>query len=364
MGVIEVGTLLDWGVVRRNVRIEYEGSEDLYFETAVMPGFSDAHAHPQVVDVGDGGRWSSSYEWIAGRRLKVDEGAIRRDAELSGALARAALLLSLLDGITLAALNGSLAGNLRALQTLRIAPRVVLMPTVMEAEGWTRPESVYAAYASNLAMWDGYYRIGFFAHSIRLTSPSSLRASYKIAAKLRLPFALHLSEGVDEADELVKLLEGANWKVIAVHCITSPEKCRRYGFRIVHCPTSNLYLYGYTISELSLIDALGSDWPLVTGTLKRAYLDAVRVHGPSMRLLEKATAGGYEVYGVRGEGDFVCFDEPLERVAAGHAEPKLVAINGRVLVREGVVEGENLTRREVEKFKEEQVKLAFERYGV
>ncbi|MEM4670375.1 MAG: amidohydrolase family protein [Thermofilum sp.] len=364
MGVIEVGTLLDWGVVRRNVRVEYEGSEDFYFETAVMPGFSDAHAHPQVVDVGDRGKWSSSYEWISRRKLRVDEGAIRRDSELSGALAKATLLLSLLDGVTLAALNGSLAGNLRALQSLRASPRVILMPTVMEAEGWTRPESVYAAYASNLAMWDGYYSMGFFAHSIRLTSPSSLRASYKIAAKLKLPFALHLSEGVDEADELVKLLEGVEWRIVAVHCITSPEKCRSYGFKIVHCPTSNLYLYGYTISELSLLDALGSDWPLVTGTVRRTYLDAVKVHGPSASLLEKATAGGYEVYGIGGKGDFVCFDEPLEKVIAGRAEPKLVAVKGRVLVKEGVVEGENLTRREVEKFKEEQVKLAFERYGV
>lgn len=363
MGVIEVGTLLEWGVVKRNVRVEYEGSEDLYFESAVMPGFSDAHVHPQVVDIGEGGVWSNSYEWISRRRLRVDEGAIRRDEELSGALAKATLLLSLLDGVTLAVLNGSLSGNLKALRTLGVSPRVVLMPTVMDAEGWSRPESVYAAYAANLAMWDGYYNIGFFAHSLRLTSPSSLRASYKIAVKLGLPFALHLSEGVDESDDLVKLLEGANGRVIAVHCITSPSKCRRYGFKVVHCPTSNLYLYGYTLNGLELFDALGSDWPLVTGTLRKTYLDAVQVHRPSISLLTKATAGGYEVYRVDGRRDIVCFDEALEKVAAGSAEPKLVAVGGRVLVREGVVERLQLSRKDVEKFKEEHVKAAFERYG-
>lgn len=362
MGVIEVGTLLDWGVLRTNVRITYEGSEDLYFESAVRPGFSDAHAHPQVVDVGEGGRWANAYEWISNRRLRVDEGGIRRDAELSAALAKATLLSSLLSGVTLIAMNGSLTGNIRALQTLPASPRVVLMPTVMEAEGWSRPESVYAAYATNLSMWDGYYSIGFFAHSIRLTSPHFLRASYRIAAKLGLPFALHLSEGVDEADELRKVVNGVGWEVIAVHCITSPEKCRRHGFKIVHCPTSNLYLYGHTIRRIELFDALGSDWPLVTGTLSRTYSDAVRVHGPSLSLLRKATAGGYEVFKVNGGNDLVCFDDSIEKVASGSIEPRLVLVGGKVLVAEGEIIGMQLSRKEVEKFKDEQVRIAFERY--
>ena len=362
MGVVEVGELLDHGVLRRNVKVEYGGGEDLYFESAVSPGFSDAHAHPQVVDVGEGGRWANSYEWLSARRLRVNEGAIRQDAELSAALAEVALLLSLLDGVTLVSITGSLHGNLRAISRLRQLPRVVLLPTVMESAGWSRPESVYAAYAANLAMWDGYFGIGFFAHSLRCTPPEFLRASHRIALRLNLPFAIHLSEGVDEADDLAEILGGEVGNVVAVHCISSPEKCRAYGFKVVHCPTSNLYLYGYTLRGLHLFDALGSDWPLVTGTLRRAYADAVRVHGPSLELLAKATVGGYRVMGVEGRGDAVFFDEPLEKVARGEAEPKLVLVGGRPLVREGVVEGLGLSRRDILRIKEERVKLAFEKY--
>uniref|UniRef100_A0A7C3WSJ9 Amidohydrolase n=1 Tax=Thermofilum pendens TaxID=2269 RepID=A0A7C3WSJ9_THEPE len=362
MGVIEVGELLDHGTLRRNVRIEYEGGEDLYFESAVSPGFSDAHAHPQVVDVGEGGRWANSYEWLSSRRLRVDEGAIRRDTELSAALAEVALLLSLLDGVTLVSMTGSLHGNLRAISRLKQLPRVVLLPTVMESAGWSRPESVYAAYAANPAMWDGYFGIGYFAHSLRRTPPEFLRASHRIALRLNLPFAMHLSEGVDEAEDLVRVLGGEVSNVIAVHCISSPGKCREYGFRVIHCPTSNLYLYGYTLGSLSFFDALGSDWPLVTGTLRRAYTDAVRIHGPSLELLTKATAGGYRVMGVKGRGDAVFFDEPLEKVARGEAEPKLVLVGGRVLVREGLMEGLSLSRQDLLKMKEERVRLAFEKY--
>ena len=362
MGVIEVGELLDHGALRRNVHIRYEGGEDLYFESAVSPGFSDAHAHPQVVDVGEGGRWANSYEWLSGRRLRVDEGAVRQDAELSAALAEAALLLSLMDGVTLISITGSLRGNLRAISRLRHLPRVVLLPTLMESAGWSRPESVYAAYAANLAMWDGYFGIGFFAHSLRCTPPEFLRASHRMARRLNLPFAIHLSEGVDEADELVEILGGEVGNVVAVHCISSPEKCRAHGFRVVHCPTSNMYLYGYTLRGLHLFDALGSDWPLVTGTLRRAYADAVRIHGPSLALLTKATAGGYRVMGVEGHGDAVFFDEPLEKVMRGEAEPRLVLVGGRVLVREGLVEGLGFSRHDLLRIKEERVKLAFEKY--
>jgi len=35
---------------------------------------------------------------------------------------------------------------------------------------------------------------------------SMLRASYNISRKLHLPFALHLSEGIDEVDALVEAL--------------------------------------------------------------------------------------------------------------------------------------------------------------
>lgn len=364
MGVIEVAELFDHGVVRRNARIPYSGSEDLYFESAVAPGFSDAHAHPQVVDVGEPGRWRDAYEWLRNRRLRVNEAGIRGDREVSSMLAKAALLTSLLSGATLAAFTGSLEGNMAAVLSTPVSPRVVLLPTVMPSEGWSTPERVFAEYMRNLARWDGYYRMGFFVHSLGMAGSSYLLASYKTAVKLGAPFAMHLSEGVDESDALVEALGGAAPNLVAVHCIEGAEKCRKYGFKVVHCPTSNLYLYGRTIRGVELFDALGSDWPLVTGAILATYRDAVRVHGPSLRLLEKATAGGYRVFRIRGSGDLVAFDAPLERVARGEAEPRAVLVGGKLAVYEGVVQQLGVDRRYAEKVKEEAVRLAFEKYGV
>ncbi|ABL78462.1 amidohydrolase family protein [Thermofilum pendens] len=365
MGVVEVGELFAGGRVLERARLVMPGvSEDFYFESAVSPGFSDAHAHPQVVDVGEGGRWRNSYEWIEGRRLRVNEASLRRDAETSAELAEVALLLSLLDGVTLVALTGSLEGNIEAVRRLKVAPRTVLLPTVMRGEGWSLPESIYVKYVKNLSMWDGYYSLGFFVHSLRMADRSMLRASKRMAERLGVPFALHLSEGVDEADELVEALEGDTRGVIAVHCFEGAEKCRRHGLRVVHCPTSNLYLYGRTLRGLEYFDSLGSDWPLVTGTLLKTYGDAVAVHGPSYRLLERATLGGYLLLGFKPEGDLAAFDEPLSRVVRGEARPSHVFIGGRLLVREGVIAGYELGRDDVERVKRERVKRAFEKHGV
>ncbi|MEZ0345866.1 MAG: hypothetical protein ABWK01_04885 [Infirmifilum sp.] len=364
MGVIEVSEFLDHGVVRRNVRIPYKGVEDFYFASAVAPGFSDAHAHPQVVDVGEPGRWANSYEWLENRRLRVDEAGIRRDAELSSLLARATLLSSLLEGATLVALTGSLEGNVKALLSLPVSPRVVLLPTVMDREGWSSPEVVYAEYIRNLSRWDGFFNMGFFVHSLRRTSPSYLLASYKTSLKLRIPFALHLSEGIDESDTLVEVLGGASENIIAVHCIVGAEKCKSLGIRVVHCPTSNTYLYNRTLNNIEYFDALGSDWPLVTGTVAKTYLDAVRIHGAGIKLLEKATAGGYRILRMKSSGDIVAFDADLERVLRGEVRPRAVLVDGVIAVYENNIPRMNLSGSDVKKIKEEAVKLAFERYGV
>ena len=356
--------LLDHGVIRRNVSIEYGGGEDLFFESAVTPGFSDVHAHPQVVDVGSPGKWSNSYEWLENRRLRVDESRVRKDKELSALLTKATLLYSLLNGATLMALTGSLEGNISALLSLPVSPRVVLLPTVMDREGWSTPEKVYAEYLRYLSRWDGFFNMGFFAHSLRKTSESYLLASYKTALKLGVPFALHLSEGVDETDTLLELLGQPLGNIVAVHCIVSPERCREVGLKVVHCPTSNLYLYGYTLNDLNYFDALGSDWPLVTGTIAKTFRDAVEVHGASIRLLEKATAGGYKVLGMKTSGDIVGFDEDLESVTSGRVNPIAVFVNGKLVVFENTILAMNLTYSDVEKIKEEAVKLAFEKYGI
>lgn len=362
---VEVGTLFTPKGVFENARLILKGEGSLYVETALVPGFSDAHAHPQVVDYG-GGRWSNAYEWMAGRKLKVDEAALRADIELSSKLAAAAMLRELLDGVTMVAAVGRGEANLRAHRRLPAKPRLVVLPTILEsAWGWLNAWSAINVVLS-LASLDGTVAVGLFVHSLGHVSPESLKSAHEAAKALGVPFGLHLSEGVDELAKLASLLnlkEGEDSGVVAVHCI-SGSGFKRYGIRVVHCPLSNLVLYGRTLNDVSEVDALGSDWPLLLGSALAAYKAAVEIHGreKAATLLEKATVGGYRVYNIGWEGDAALFDEPLERVAEGSATPKFVAVRGELAVEEGEVVGSGVTRKDVDKAVCELIKMAEELY--
>jgi guanine deaminase len=362
---IEVGTLLTPEGAFENARLSLKGEGSLYVETALVPGFSDAHAHPQVVDYG-GGRWSNAYEWMSGRRLKVDEAALRADVELSSKLAAAAMLRELLDGVTMVAVVGRGEANLRAYRRLPAKPRLVVLPTILEsAWGWLNAWNALNLVVS-LTSLDGTVPVGLFAHSLGHVSPESLKSAYEAARALNVPFGLHLSEGVDELPKLVSLLglkEGEDSGVIAVHCI-SGSGYKRYGIKVVHCPQSNIALYGWTLRDVSEVDALGSDWPLLLGSALEAYKAAVEIHGrdKALSLLNRATAGGYRIYNLDWKGDAALFDEPFERVLEGSAVPKFVAVRGELAVKEGIVVGSGETRSDVEKVVRELIKRAEELY--
>lgn len=362
MALIEASILLGpWGVLE-NRTIEVDAPHDMYFDVVVTPGFSDAHAHPQVIDVGSDAnrKWNHSYEWLHGRRLRIDEVSLRMDLELSSNLAKSTLLKSLFDGVTMIVLTGNFEANFKAVRELGLTPRVHLTPTVMDRWGWSTPKKVFKYYMTNISQWDGYYRIGFFIHSLKMANRSSIVFSYKISKKLGLTFALHLSEGVDEVEELVNIV-GDTRDIVAVHCIEKPEKCRRYGLKIVHCPLSNLYLFGKTIRGLEYFDALGSDWPLVTGTLREAYRAATRIHGKSLKLLEKASLGGYRVFDMPWDGDLIAFTGKVDDVLSGKVRPDYVFVKGKPVIMEREYRG--LTLRDIERFAWEQIRIAFEKYG-
>lgn len=349
--IIEVGTAITPTGILENVVIKARGRGSLYAETAVIPGFADAHAHPQVIDYG-GGRWRNAYEWIEFRKLSVDEASLRADVELSGRLAKLALWRALLEGTTLMAMVGSYHANLNAVVGTKDRPRVVLMPTILErGRGWWSLGDLLLR-AENLFSLDGYVKPGLFLHSIRLVRPETLRKAYRIAENLGLPLALHLSEGVPELEVLVKILglrRGSNSRVVAVHC-QEDEDYKAYGISVVHCPLSNLLLYGRTLRRIEQVDALGSDWPLLLGSVYGAYRTAVAYHGRvwSSRLFRAATVGGYEVYGVNWRGDATLFDERAEKVLRGDASrPLFVLVKGTLAVQEGRLRSEDLSHREV-----------------
>lgn len=362
---IEAGTLVTPRGVIESARMKLPGEGSLYGETVVTPGFSDAHAHPQVIDAGEG-MWSNAYEWINNRKLKIDEAALRADLDFSSKLAAASMLRSLLDGVTLMVLVGRGDANVLAYRKLSVKPRIVIMPTIMDLQaGWPDAWRVTNLLLSVSAL-DGAIPLGFFIHSIGCVTPESLKVAYSAAKKLRVPFSIHLSEGVDELPTLASLLslrEGEDSGIIGVHCITG-SGYKRYGIRVVHCPLSNLRLYGKTIKHPKEVDAIGSDWPLLLGSTTVAYKAAVKVHGEKWAryLLDKATVGGYELFGIDWEGDILIFDEPLEKVLEGGVSPRFVLIRGELVVEEGRLAKLSLGKEEVNRRIGELIKEAVESY--
>lgn len=367
--IVEVGTAVTPRGVLEGLTLEFRGAGSFYAETALIPGFSDAHAHPQVVDYGSGGKWSNAYEWLTHRRLKVDEAKLRADTEFSARLALLAMWRSLLEGCTMIAMVGSYYANLRAVETAGVRPRAVVMPTLLEAApGWWSLRDLLGSY-DTLARLDGYVRPGVFVHSVRLVRTETLKRAYALFRKAGLPFSLHLSEGVPELEELARALglkRGEDSRIVAVHCCEN-EDYAAYGVRVVHCPSSNLLLYGKTLSRVELVSALGSDWPLLLGGVYSAYKEAVKYHGRqhAWRLIRAATIGGYEIYGLPWKGDAVFFDDSLEKVIEGLASPpKYVAVGGEFVVTEGELAEVGLSLSDVERLSQRAVKEALEKYGV
>ncbi len=363
---IEVGTIITPSSIKDNVTIKTKyGKGELYIETVVYPGFSDAHAHPQVVDVGKPRRWKNSYEWLKYRRLRVDETKVRKDSFLSSKLARATYILSLLEGATLIVVTGNIEANLNAAKSLGVHPRIVLTPTIMEKDGWLSIKEFIQYFFKNYALWNGYWSPGIFVHSLGLTSPNIIREAYYVAEKLGVPLALHLSEGITEVDKLTRILNTSKANVIAVHCISEPKECFKITRGIVHCPSSNLYLFEETVKEIDYISALGSDWPLVTGGIYSTYKMAVDIHGPNLNLLRKASYGGYKLFGVKWYGDFIGFDEPLEKVISGKAKlPCYVFVKEKPIVIERSIKNLGLNYEEAKRIVRESVKEALEKYPI
>lgn len=363
--LVEIGTLVTPQGIRERATLNVGGEGSFYVETVLAPGFSDAHAHPQVVDVGEG-YWSNSYEWMRQRQLKVDEAALRADIELSSKLAEAAMLRALLEGVTFMALVGRGEANALAHRRMPAKPKVLVMPTILDAMwGWPNTWSATSLVIA-LSHLDSSVPLGLFAHSLGNVSPKALRAAYIAARSFGLPFGIHLNEGIDELPKLASLLglkEGENSGIVAVHCIVGDD-FRKYGIKVVHCPLSNLRLYGRTIGDPKKIDAIGSDWPLLLGSSLSAYRAAVEIHGREYAkfLLARATCGGYEVYNVAWSGDWVGFDEPFEKVLEGDCKPSFVAVSGELAVEEHAIRGYDFTRSDVERLVRGLLQLAIEKY--
>ncbi len=367
MPYLEADYAVIYGRVVEGARIPFPRDE--YYETIILPGFSDTHAHPQVIDAGmaprDLGSWRNSYDWIERRRLVVDEAAVRSDIGLSAHLAELALKRAVLEGVTLIAFTGRLEANLKARLRFPMGPRLVLLPTLMDRSGWARPgdvEALYERYKQYIG--DSLLRPGVFVHSIRYASLETTIKALNLAYRGRMPLGLHLSEGVSEIWKFSSILSraGRRPRIVAVHCISDDPKL--LGLRCSSCPASNIVLYGRSRPRLAGTTSFGSDWPHLLGTVPR-HLPLVRaLYGNRIEsILSRATVGGYEDYGVSSSGDLVAYDASLEDVLSGRVLPRLVAVAGNVVVSEGRIVSTGETLRDVEEETLETIRYAAEVYG-
>ena len=365
MPELEIGVAVVRGRIRENLRIPFP--VDAYYDVAFIPGFSDTHAHPQVVDAGlvPGRVWSNSYEWLLLRDIRVDEAAIRSDIGLSSRLAELALRRALLEGTTLIAFTGRLEANLKAFTRLEDRPRLVVLPTVMRKRGWYRPEDVergldkYRKYIG-----DSLLRTGLFVHSIAYGGPDFVAESLELAKRIRGPLGMHLSEGVSERREFLEYTccLRDNVRIIAVHCLD--DDYSDLGLRCSSCPASNIILYERYLEDLDRATSFGSDWPHLVGTVG-AHLPLLRAlySGMERVYLYKATVGGYYDYGVSYEGDLVAYDGSLRSVLEGESRPRLVSVAGRVAVEEGRLASTGETLDDVVRETWEVISYAMDVYG-
>ena len=365
MPVIEAGA----AVVRGRILFEKKvpAPVDEYYDVVITPGFSDTHSHPQVIDAGivPGTFWNNSYEWLATRRMVIDEASVRNDIGLASSLAGLTLKRALLEGTTLIALTGSFDANIKAFVRLREKPRTVLLPTVMKRKGWATPSGVanaykkYAKYAK-----DEILRIGVFVHSMKYAGQDMLRDALRLAMKIRGPLGIHLSEGVQEKGEFIG---GSccidNVRVVAVHCLD--DDYSGLGIRCSSCPGSNLILYRRYVADLKRVTSFGSDWPHFLGTiggqvglLAEIYRDRIS------EVLFKATIGGYLDYNLNYSGDLIAFDGSIKDVLSGRVKPRLVVVNGIVVVYDGKLVSTSENLNDILKTLDEIIDYAVDVHGI
>ncbi|MFZ8795820.1 MAG: amidohydrolase family protein [Acidilobaceae archaeon] len=364
MGVIEAGIAVVHGRIVEGFRAPFR--ENAYYDVVLVPGFSDGHAHPQVVDGGlrRGVRWRNSYEWIRERDMVVDEVMVRRDLSVASKLSYLTMVRALLEGTTLLALTGRLAANVRAWFKLRVRPRLVLLPTVMDRVGWSLGEVVSDYNRVSMLVSDGFARMGVFIHSLGMAGVTTIRESLSLASRGDGIVGLHLGEGVSELEEFKRVLGEPPYpvKIIPVHCID--DDVQEVGLQCVSCPTTNIILYGRTRGSLAGISSFGSDWPLLLGTTPKHLRLIRRVFKEPLEVIARtATIGGYKLYEIPYDGDMVAFDGNLEDVMSGYVKPKLVIVNNQIAVYDGALVDPQITVEDVEKRIREAIKEVSEKYG-
>jgi guanine deaminase len=363
--MIEAETAVIHGRVLYDVKLPIEWV-DGYYRTVIMPGFTDGHMHPQVIDPGISvlSGFSNSYEWIEKRIMAIDEGAVRRDESLSSRLTFLALLRSVLEGTTLVSITGAFKPNVMAWSHMLEKPRTVFLPTTMRRQGWLLPQEIFSlAESLRNSINDSLARLGIFVHSIKYSSPSDLVYSYRMIENRKEIIGLHLSEGTSEIGVLRQILGRNRFnRIIAVHCIN--DKVKHSGLSCISCPGTNIILYGKTKKDIYDIDSFGSDWPHLIGTVgSHVYAIKRFFNVPIETLFFRLTTGGYIVHGMHSQGDLLGFDSSLDDILQSPNAPVDVYVSGRKIVEEKQTVFSGFNKHDIERETIEVVKAAVDLHG-
>ncbi|MCE4606070.1 MAG: hypothetical protein F7B59_01885 [Desulfurococcales archaeon] len=363
--MIEAEAAVIHGKIIYDARLPIEWAEGTY-KTIVMPGFSDGHMHPQVIDTGFSQpySYSNSYEWIEQRVMAIDEASVRRDESLSSRLAFLTYLRSILEGSTLISVTGAFVPNVKAWNLALDKPRIVFLPTTMRRSGWMAPQEIFSVSEKlRNSINDSLARLGIFVHSLKYSSQRDIKYSYSMIEAKKGIMGLHLSEGISELNILQRIMNSNRFnRIIAVHCLN--DKVKPYGLTCISCPGTNVILYNKVKRDIYDIDSFGSDWPHIIGTIASHIHIINRIFNvPIETLLFRLTTGGYIVHGMSTQGDLIGFDESLDRVLKSNVQPIDVYIAGRKTVEEKQTFLTGYTLEDVERETKKAIDAALDLHG-
>ncbi|MCE4614796.1 MAG: hypothetical protein F7B60_04630 [Desulfurococcales archaeon] len=332
--MIEAETAIIHGKIIYDAKLPIEWTDGSY-KTIIIPGFSDGHIHPQVIDPGFSQPYlySNSYEWIEQRVMAVDEAAVRKDEPLSARLAFLTYLRSVLEGSTLISVTGAFVPNVKAWNHTLDKPRTVFLPTTMRKCGWLPPQEIFnISEKLRNSINDSLARLGIFVHSLKYSSPRDIEYSYTMVETRKGVMGLHLSEGISELNNLKKIMKRDRFnRIIAVHCLN--DKVKPQGLSCISCPGTNIILYNKLKRDIYDIDSFGSDWPHILGTVASHVHIVNRLFNiPIETLLFRLTTGGYIIHGISSQGDLIGFDKPLDKILTSGEQPVDVYVAGRKIV--------------------------------
>jgi len=318
----------------------------------ILPGFIDTHVHlPQFYSRGMIS--TSLLDWL--EKFIFPAEMKFSDPEFARVAAKEFFSTAIRNGTTTAMVYSSPhreATEIAFEEAMRSGIRAIIGQVLMDRNGpeelLTTPERAERDIVAVASKWHGFDGRLFYAVTPRFAVSCSMplmKTAAKVAEGMGLYVQTHLSEQVEEVEEVLRLFPGVSsytevylkagllgGKTVVAHAIhlsnTEREVLAETGTKVAHCPSSNFFLHSGTMSlpsheRFGIVVGLGSDvaaGPFISmlEVMRDAYYANPMDPFKAFHLL---TMGGAKVLGLDGsigslepgkEADFVVVSpEPL-----------------------------------------------------